>query len=69
MEYYTAPDEHPRQAEMDRLADQIDDLYAKVYALESLPRDYTAEEEKLYVQLEKQILELENSINAIEEGE
>lgn len=68
-DYYTPPDDHPRQAEMDQIQDQIDTKRERVNALESLDRDWTDQEEDEYRALEDEITSLERQLTAVYEGE
>ena len=57
-DYYLPPDDHPRQAEMDQIQNDIDDKTERMTALEAIDRDWTDHEEDEYLALEKEVRDL-----------
>lgn len=62
-DYYRPPDDHPRQAEMDQIQDDIDSKRERMTALEAIDRDWTSQEEDEYRALEAEVRDLDKLLD------
>jgi len=62
-DYYLPPDDHPRQAEMDQIQDDIDAKRERMTALEAIDRDWTNQEEDEYRALEAEVRDLDKLLD------
>jgi hypothetical protein len=67
-DYYTTPDCHPRQAEIDSLYDELDAMYNRMEELEGVDGDMTSEQEDEYEILCREVIAKKLEITAVEEA-
>jgi len=68
-DYYRPPDDHPRQADMDKVQDQIDNKRERMAALEAIDRDWTNQEEDEYRALETEVQDLDKLLDEMWENQ
>ena len=68
-DYYLPPDDHPRQAEMDQIQNNIDDKTERMTALEAIDRDWTNQEEDEYRALETEVQDLDKLLDEMWENQ
>lgn len=68
-DYYLPPDDHPRQADMDEVQDQIDNKRERMAALEAIDRDWTNQEEDEYRALETEVQDLDKLLDEMWENQ